>query len=372
MILFSVFPIVVHSYTNLGWPFGWAISAVIFAMGVNSREAKILNRISKTILTIIFFLVIAQIMLSYDIFFMRNMNFSFPNVTRLLVIGNPNLFSRTFVIILPILLFVKEYRVKLDRFTVFLLVFNILCVTFVAASRANFVAIITFFVVLFFYQHRFIKFFNRSVVFIVGMIIVLLLMISFRPEFRLIILRPVEVVKQTYYGVTDGKVDILELGKRARIWAASLHLVKNEPLLGVGDKGDRLISDLGAIGHDKETGEEYRLAIHGGVLRVVVATGLCGLMFFLLSGLMLIRYFLNAMRQGSKMAKYGLAFIISTLVSQFGANIYAQWIFWMVLGVLAGATRIELEGVKNKGIDLEDEYRVKGTRLAEEGVYGNL
>jgi hypothetical protein len=207
MILFSVFPIVVHSYTNLGWPFGWAISAVIFAMGVNSREAKILNRISKTILTIIFFLVIAQIMLSYDIFFMRNMNFSFPNVTRLLVIGNPNLFSRTFVIILPILLFVKEYRVKLDRFTVFLLVFNILCVTFVAASRANFVAIITFFVVLFFYQHRFIKFFNRSVVFIVGMIIVLLLMISFRPEFRLIILRPVEVVKQTYYGVTDGKVE---------------------------------------------------------------------------------------------------------------------------------------------------------------------
>jgi O-antigen ligase len=178
------------------------------------------------------------------------------------------------------------------------------------------------------------------------MALVLILTISFRPEFRLIIVRPVKIVKQTYYGITEEEADILELGKRARIWAASFELVKNAPFLGVGDKGDRLISEVGAISYDKETDEEHRLAIHGGVLRVVVASGLCGLMLFLLSGLLLIRYFLTAASLGSTMAKYGLAFLLSTLVSQIGADIYAQWIFWVVLGILAGSTRMELKGVE--------------------------
>jgi len=368
IVLLSLFPIVVHSYSNLGWPFGWAISAVIFAMGVNLREAKILNRISKIILTILLFLVISQIMLSYDIFFMRNMKFVFPKLTRLLVMGNPNLFSRTFVIILPLLLFIKEYRVKRDWFAVLLIVFNICFVTIVAASRANLVAILSFFVVLFYYQHRFIKFFNKSLVLIVGIGLVLFLTISFHPEFRLIILRPFKILKQTYYGVTKEEVDILELSKRAKIWTASLRVIKDNPFLGVGDEGDRLISELGAIGYLTETGEERRLAIHGGVLRVVVASGVCGLMFFLLSGLLLIRYFLSAMSLGSEMAKYGLAFLISTLVSQVGANIYGQWIFWLVLGILAGATRMELGEVTGKDIDLEEKHGLDGTLLAEEGV----
>jgi O-antigen ligase len=258
--------------------------------------------------------------------------------------------------------------VKRDWFTVFLIFFNILFVSIVAASRSNLVALLIFFVVLFYYQYRFTKFFNRSLIFTVGIGLVLFLTISFRPEFRLIILRPFKILKQTYYGITDEEVDILELSKRAKIWTASLKVIKDNPFLGVGDEGDRLINELGAIGYVTETGEEYGLAIHGGVLRVAVATGLCGLMLFLCTGLVLIRYFLSAVRLGSEMAKYGLALLISTFVSQVGANIYAQWIFWLVLGILAGATRMELREVTSKDIDLEEKHGLKGTLLAEEGV----
>lgn len=355
-ILLSLIPIVVHHYLELGWLFSWAIAFMTFTVGVHEKAAKHYHRLVLFLSLVLIGLVALELVATRDFSFMRNLNLAIPSITRMTPLRNPNLFSRTVVILTPLLIFWGAYGIKMTVWNCMVLTALFSTVLFVAVSKTNMLALLVMVMVLYYYGHKREKYKMRRGFMIVLVLIVISMFGAKSSLFQRELASTSQVISQTITGVLDFSWSVPEYKwKRAKVWIASIVVIQEHPLFGVGNHGKEKISELGAVAKDRD-GQEYDLAVHGGLLNILVSKGFVGGGLFLWLVVSVVRYLNRGARKyGSRVAPYGVAFVIATLVSQIGADIYAQPIYWATLGILMAATRMEIRQTCKKSTDIASD-----------------
>lgn len=339
MTVFIVLPLLVHEYVEFGWVAGWALSFIIFQYSVKKEEAITIQKIARFIIFFLFLVISFQIFMTGDTHFLRNLDIFLPDYFDNSLIHNPNLFSRTVIMLLPLAHLQSKLRLKKLNFDLFVLIFSFFSVAFIAVSKSNIAALLVFYTILFLYPFNLRKVIQNGLKILFSVLLLFIVLYNFSPIMARQINRVNILIRQTYNAVTDKSVDISKKAARTKVWALSLKLISENLWLGVGAEGNQMIADMGAVKVNKITKEQANIAVHGGILRVLVARGLLGLFLFIGVIFSLARYFWMSARNGNPVGKYGLAFLFSTLMSQIGANIYAQWLFWVVLGILCSMCR---------------------------------
>ena len=316
MAFLAVFPPILHGYINTGLLFHVIIALLIGSIGFD------LNRVLRNCIffvVILYFFTLLGFSLTGDVAFVRNLNFPLDIYSHS-SFANPNVLSRLVIIMIPILFMSYGAGVLSKKSLLLLLLGALFVIAIATGSRANLLAFIVMLSYWLFAKGQLngrYDYLKRSS-FVFGLV----LLLFFLPGVQNKIERSYQILTETQRLLEAYEHNSLERGgiapARSKTWAATIILVQHSPWLGVGTSADRLVSELGA---KNQAGKS--IAVHGGMMNIVTSTGLIGLCIFLTAITLLY----------IKFCIYGRMLIIGGLVSQVGADIYSQTIFWIVLGI---------------------------------------
>lgn len=315
LLMLAIYPPLLHGYINTGLVFHALIALVICSVGFELE--KVLRGCIFFVLLLYFFILLG-FFLTFDMSFIRNMTFP-VDIYNYMPCSNPNVLSRLLLIMTPVLFMSHSIGVLNKKFLLFLLLGTLLTIAIVTGSRANLMAFIVMVSYWFFLQKAFLGrfgFISKSALILGGMLIILII-----PGIQSKIERGYLIVTETHRLVESSTSSYLEEGiapARSKTWAAAILLVKQSPWIGWGQNTDRRISEMGA---KNQAGNS--IAVHGGMMNIVTSTGLVGLAMFLSAMILLYR----------KFGIYVRMLLIGAFVSQIGADIYSQTIFWLILGM---------------------------------------
>lgn len=315
LFLLAIFPPILHGYINLGLLFHVITALVICSVGF---ELERVLRSGIFFVVVLYFFTLLGFSFTGDMSFVRNLNFP-SDIYNYMSFANPNVLSRIVLIMIPILFMSYSVGVLSKKFLILLLLGALIIIAIVTGSRANLLALMVMLSYWFFVQKEFsgrYSYLSRSVV-VFGLASSLLFLpgVSNKVERGYLILTETQRLLETS---THSSLDEGLAPARSKTWAAAILLIEQSPWVGVGPNADQLVSEMGA---KNQAGES--IAVHGGMMNIVTSTGLIGLCMFLIAITLLYR----------KLGIYGRMLLIGALVSQVGADIYSQTIFWIILGI---------------------------------------
>jgi hypothetical protein len=304
------------SYANIFW--------IIIIPGVFSNKDRMVEIISLWIRVYLFIIICIWLVLfvsEKNLFFMRDFIHN-EGVLNSTIFRNPNFFARNLFLLFPLLIFLfKKNRTQVYGF---LLITNYLLLM-TTLSRAMIIAS-TIFLIFAFYKEikKYILYF---------LILLLPLLIFSFPE-RVIdrMLSIGSTIETLNLSGTDyaGWVD-LESSIRARTWNASLNIVYDNPYFGVGfdnvDYYQELYGAVKFIGYR----DYITIAVHGGLLKILVIGGGLSLLFFLLFYSKLILIFL---RSSFDFVRLFATFMVLLLVVNLVADNFSLSSTWVVIAIL--------------------------------------
>ena len=308
-------PPLVHGYVSLGLLFH--VILVVAIVSIQGIHLRWIARGGSFFLGVILFLVVIGLCLTGDFLFLRHQNFPF-DFYHATPLSNPNIAARSIVIVLPFLFFSRLQGILNNKTWAVFLIGSVLTIVIIAMSRANTVAlfVMALYWLLFTQKNIFSK---RTLFYSVLLAFICSVAIFFGP-LQHAYKRTIAIFENSYQLILSaegGHLNYEHAPARARTWAASIIVFLENPIFGVGQSSKQQLAQVGSAEEDET------IAVHGALLNALVSYGLIG--FLLLLSALLQIYL--------RLGKVGRMFILATLVSQIGADIYVHTIFWIFLGI---------------------------------------
>ncbi len=302
-----------------------------------------------------------------DLFFLRHNN-SVMIPLKMTVFNNPNRFARiTLIITITIYYFYRLSIVsnrKKNRLLLGIIILSVFIII-TTLSRANIVALSIFGVIaLSFSQSGEIRI-NRIVLSSSIFILILVLLILNSSVFQELFSRSVEQINTLMPSLTVNDPRTIKW-PRDRTWVATIHLIKENPIFGVGYSSikDYMRQHGSVIMRGLGYGKVIR--VHGGFLQIATYGGLASLVSFLFFYLSIflctLKIYLNTNDKLKRIASVSTMMLLLVLIPMnIAADCFGLSLTWMVIAFLFVNSELNLHTFAN----LPDIVKVKMVKQKE-------
>jgi O-antigen ligase len=288
---------------------------------------------------------------SGDVFFLRNKIID-ANILNFTMMKNPNRFAR--ILIIPTVILYFFYcldRPSYERRSYHLLglIIAMSCIIITTLSRANLLSLLIFgFMAVAISRSariRFAKILAKGPIIVVFAIVILVFIPEIPKLFSLL------KYKMAFFYSNLSAEDARTVrggGPRVRTWLASLNIIRDNMLYGVGFSGvNQVLEEYGSV-RLADVSRGMVITVHGGFLKNAVYGGLIGLGAFLLFYILMLWYsvkkFLTARVRWNKMAAYSaLILLIMMIPVNIAGDCFGLSLTWMSISFLFVNSQIDAD-----------------------------